>query len=380
MKEAKGEDFYPRLETLWREMQIGVGKEIVLGCILPLKGRDTLYGTRALHGIQLAIGAFRPQEGASRIRLVVWDDQGNPARAREGVRVLAEKDRVLAIIGPLRSQTALAAAEEAEARRVPLITLSPLPGIAQRRAYVFQNSITNASQVKTLVQYAVRDLGIRSYAVLYPNNAYGVTFKNLFQQEAERLGGSVVRIATYADTQMDFGSVIKGIVRYTVPQGSKKRAQAIVDFKAIFIPDDVNRLNLIVPQLAYHDIRGVQLLGNNSWNAPELIRDSEQFVEGAVFVDGFFKDSPSPAVRSFTTDFEETFHSTPTLLEALSYDTTLFIVRTLNSRGIITPDSLLSFKEYNGATGLTGFTAEKEGMRNLFLLTVTGGKIRQIGK
>ena len=380
MKEAKGEDFYPRLEALWREMQIGVGKEIALGCILPLTGKDQLYGTKALHGIQLAIGAFRPPEGASRIRVVVWDDQGNPARAREGVRALAEKDKVFAIIGPLRNQTALAAAEEAEARRVPLITLSPAPGIAQRRAYVFQNSITNALQVKTLVQYAVRDLGIRSYAVLYPNNAYGVTFKNLFQQEVERLGGSVVRSAAYADTQMDFGAVIKGIVRYTVPQGSKKRAQAVVDFKAIFISDDVNRLNLIVPQLAYHDIRGVQLLGNNSWNAPELIRDSEQFVEGAVFVDGFFKDSPSPAVRSFTEDFEATFHSAPTLLEALSFDTTLFIVRTLNSRGIITPDSLLSFKEYNGATGLTGFTAEKEGMRNLFLLTVTGGKIRQIGK
>jgi branched-chain amino acid transport system substrate-binding protein len=380
MKEAKGEDFYPRLEALGREMQTGVGQEIVFGCILPLKGRDRLYGTRALHGIQLAIGAFRPQEGASRIRVVVWDDQGDPTRAREGVRVLAEREKVLAIIGPLRGHTSSAAAEEAEARRVPLITLTPVSGIAGRRANVFQNSITNALQVKTLVQYAVRDLGIRSYAVLYPNNAYGVTFKNLFQQEVERLGGGVVKIAAYADAQMDFGSTIKGIIRYTVPQGSKKRAQAVVDFKAIFIPDDADRLRLIIPQLAYHDIRGVQLLGNNSWDTPELVRSDEQFVEGAVFVDGFFKDSPLPAVRSFTEDFEATFHDAPTLLEALSYDTTLFIIKTLNSMGTISPDALLSFKDYHGVTGLTGFSAEKEGMRNLYLLTVSGGKIRQIEK
>jgi branched-chain amino acid transport system substrate-binding protein len=380
MKEAKGEDFYPRLEALGREMQTGVAQEIVFGCILPLKGRDQLYGTRALHGIQLAIGAFRPQEGAARIRLVVWDDQGDPTRAREGVRVLAEREKVLAIIGPLRGQTSSAAAEEAEARRVPLITLTPVTGIAGRRAYVFQNSITNALQVRTLVQYAVRDLGIRSYAVLYPNNAYGVTLKNLFQQEVERFGGGVVKSAAYADTQMDFGSTIKGIIRYTVPQGSKKRAQAVVDFKAIFIPDDANRLRLIIPQLAYYDIRGVQLLGNNSWDTPELVRGDEQFVEGAVFVDGFFKDSSLPAVRSFTEDFEATFHDAPTLLEALSYDTTLFIMRTLNSRGTVAPEALLSFKDYHGVTGLTGFSAEKEGMRNLFLLTVSGGKIRQIEK
>jgi branched-chain amino acid transport system substrate-binding protein len=382
MKEATGEDFYPRLEALWREMQVGVGvgKEIVLGCILPLKGRDQSYGARALHGIQLAIGAFRPQEGSLRIRLVIWDDEGDAARAKEGVRVLAEKERVLTIIGPLRSQTALAAAEEAEVRRIPLITLSSLPGIGQKRTYVFQNSITNALQTKILVQYAFKDLGIRTYAILYPRNTYGLTFKDLFQQEVERWGGRVVNSASYTDEQTDFGTIIRGMARYPKPQVPKGRSKAIVDFKAIFIPDDFNRLNLIVPQLAYQDIRGVQLLGNNGWNAPELVRDSDQFVEGAVFVDGFFKESPSPAVRAFVRDFEETFHSSPTLLEALSYDTTMFIIKTLGSKGFLSPDALLSFKEYNGATGLTGFTAEKEGIRNLFLLTIDKGKIRQILK
>jgi branched-chain amino acid transport system substrate-binding protein len=378
MREAKGEDFYPLLEAFWRQMQVGVAKEVVLGCILPLQGKAKSFGARALHGIQLAMGAFRPLEGSFRIRLVIWDDQGDPARAKEGVRVLAEKEKAIAIIGPLHSQTALAAAEEAEVRRIPLITLSPFQGIVQKRKYIFQNSITNASQVKTLAQYALKGLHIRTYAMLYPRNTYGQTFKGLFQQEVESGGGKVLVAASYADDQTDFGDVIKGMVRYPKPQKPKEKPKPIFDFKAIFIPDDVNKINLVVPQLAYYDITEVQLLGNNGWNSPELVRDSGKFFEGAVFVDGFFKDSPSPAVRSFVQDFEDTFHSSPSLLEALSFDTTALILKILSSTGAVNPETLLSFREYVGVTGLTGFSPEGEGIRNLFLLKVSEGKIVQI--
>jgi branched-chain amino acid transport system substrate-binding protein len=378
MQEGRGEDFYPLLEELRREIQVGVGKEIVLGCILPLQGKAKSFGQRALHGIQLAMGAFRPQEGASRVRLVIWDDQGDPSLAKEGVRVLTEKGQAVAIIGPLQNPTALAAAEEAEQRRIPLITLSPLPGITQKGQYIFQNSITNASQVQTLVQYAFKTLGIRTYAILHPRNSYGLTFKGLFQQEVEKWGGKVVVTASYADDQMDFGDVIKGMVRYPKPQRPKDKPKPIFDFKAIFIPDDVNRINLVVPQLAYHDITAVQLLGNNAWNSPELMRDGEKFFEGGVFVDGFFKDSPSSVVRSFVMDFEGTFGSSPTLLEALSFDTTLFILKAIADKGVVSPEALLSLKEYGGVTGFTGFTPEREGLRNLFLLKVSDGKIRQV--
>jgi len=378
MKEAAGEAFYPLLEDLWREIQIGARKEIVLGCILPLQGKAKAFGTKALHGIQLAIGAFQPQEDSFRVRLIIWDSQGDPARAREGVRVLAGENHVIAIIGPLHSHTALAAAEEAEKQRVPLITLSSLQGIAQKGNYIFQNSITNASQVKTLVTYAYKDLGIRTYAILYPRSAYGLTFRRLFQQEVERWKGEVVAVASYADDQTDFGDVIKGMVTYEPPEEPKEKPKPIINFEAIFVPDDFKKLNLVIPQLAYYDITKVQLLGTNGWDSPELIRNSAKFVEGAVFVDGFFKDSPFSVVRSFVMDFEDTFHFSPTLLEALSFDTTKLILRTIGNRGLFTRDALLSFKGYAGVTGFTGFTANGEGMRDLFLLTVSGGRIRQI--
>lgn len=378
MQKAQGEDFYPLLEDLWQEIQIGARREMVLGCILPLSGKHKAFGMRALHGIELAMGAFRPQEEAFRVRLIIWDSHGDPARAREGVRFLAGEGHVIAIIGPILSNTAVAAAQEAEDQRVPLITLSPLQGIAQQGPYVFQNSITYAAQVKAIVAYAFRELGIRSYAILYPRDAYGLTFKGLFEQAVEGWGGKVVVTASYADEQTDFKDVITGMVKYEPSKEPKGEPKPIINFEAIFIPDNVNKINLIVPQLVYHDITGVQLLGTSGWDSPELIRNSGKFVEGAVFVDGFFKDSPIREVRSFAMDFEDTFHCFPSLLEALSFDTTRLILKTLSSTGKVGPSSLLSFKGNGGVTGFRGFTADGEGTRTLFLLQVFEGKIRQI--
>lgn len=378
MQEAEREDFYPLLADLWSQIQIGVRKEIVLGCILPLQGKAQAFGRRALQGIQLAIGAFQPQNASLRVRLIIWDSQGDPARAREGVRVLAAKKHVIAIIGPLLSHTTEAAAQEAEEQKVPLITLSPLQGIAYKGNYVFQNSLTYPSQAKALVAYAVKELNIRTYAMLYPRSSYGLTFKGLFQQEVERGGGKIVVSASYADDQTDFGEVIKGMVRYERPRDPKEEPKPIINFQAIFIPDDFKRINLVVPQLAYYDIKDVQLLGTNGWNSPDLLRDSGKFVNGAVFVDGFFKDSPLPAVRSFVLDFEDTFGASPTLLEALSFDTTSLILRTISSTGSFNSEALLSLRGYNSVTGFTGFTAAGEGMRTLFLLTVAKDKIRQL--
>jgi branched-chain amino acid transport system substrate-binding protein len=378
MKEAAGEDFYPLLENLWSEIQIGVRKEVVIGCILPLHGKAQAFGRRALQGIQLAIGAFQPPEGSLRVRLIIWDSRGDPARAREGVRVLAEKKHVIAIIGPLLSHTTMAAAQEAEEWKVPIITLSSLQGIARKGNYVFQNSLTHASQTTTLVRYAFKELGIRTYAILYPRDAYGLTFRRLFQQEVESLGGKVVVAVSYADDQTDFKHVIKGMVKYEPPKKPKEKPKPIINFQAIFVPDDFKKINLVVPQLAYYDITEVQLLGTNGWNSPELIHNSGKFIEGAVFVDGFYRDSPLPLVQSFVRIFEDTFHFSPTLLDALGFDTTSVILRIVRSKGTFSREDLLSLRGYVGVTGFTGFTPDGEGIKNLFLLTVSKGKIRQI--
>ena len=381
LKESSAEVFYPLMEDLWREIQKSATKEVVIGCILPLQGRAKPFGMKALKGIELAMGAFRPQQWPFKVRLIIWDSGGEPSLAKEGVKALATQG-VVAIIGPLLSHTSIAAATEAEAQKVPLMTLSPLSGIAKKGRYIFQNSLTYSSQVEALVKYAFNELGIVTYAILYPRNSYGMTFKKLFQQEVESYGGTLVVAASYTDAQTDFGDVIKEMVEYLPTKNPEEEPKPIINFGAIFIPDDFKKIRLIVPQLAYYNITNVQLLGTNGWDSPELVRRSGEFVEGALFVDGFFKDSPLPWIRYFVGDFEETFGLSPTLLEALSFDSTDIILKAIGNQGPwsreVLNESLLSLKEFVGITGLIGFNQDGEAVRKLFLLTVSNGIIHQI--
>src|SRR3990167_7097664 len=77
---------------------------------------------------------------------------------------------------------------------------------------------------------------------------------------------------------------------------------------------------MIVPQLAYFDIQGIRLLGLSGWNAPSLLVTDSDYLEGAVFTDGFFVEGIYPE----TIDFVELFHAAygrePDVMEAEVFD------------------------------------------------------------
>jgi branched-chain amino acid transport system substrate-binding protein len=73
----------------------------------------------------------------------------------------------------------------------------------------------------------------------------------------------------------------------------------ILDFDAVFIPDAPKKAGLVIPQLAYYDIRDVYLLGTNLWNSRTLLEMSGDYMKSTLIVDGFFAESQSEAGQRF---------------------------------------------------------------------------------
>jgi ABC-type branched-chain amino acid transport systems, periplasmic component len=354
-----------------------------IGCILPLTGRYARYGNRALEAIILATGILDPDK-KSPFKLLIEDSKSDPATARDAVVKLAKQDRVIGILGPLGNATALEAATEAQKLSVPILTLSRNREIAVIGDYVFLDFMTDLMQVRTLVRYSIQNLGMTRFAILYPKDDHGIEMMNLFRDEALRWGGEIKAVESYHSKQTDFGKEIKsltGLCFMKKDSKSKENPRPVIDFDALFIPDSPFRVKMIAPQLAFYDITGIQLLGTNSWNSPDLLKEEGKYLEGAIFVDGFFRDSFYPVVRDFIDNFYVACGREPVCLEALAYDAAGIMVSAIYNDVEIRndlKDGLFKLKDYQGIAGKTSFSEKGEAKRSLFVLMVEEGKIVQI--
>jgi branched-chain amino acid transport system substrate-binding protein len=390
-----------------------------IGCLLPLSGPYTIYGNGALRGIQLAFSQFNAKNPQRSIKIIVKDTASDSAKSEIAVKELFEEN-VAAIIGPV--VTAGSAARAAQNYGIPIITLTQKDDIPEIGEYVFRNFITPDMQVKALVSYAAEELGLKSYAILYPDEKYGETFMNLFWDEVIAHEGKVVGVESYRPDGTDFADPIKKLVGlyYEVPEELKnidetakgkendeatenivetllspldeeseswdmkenKESEAIVDFDAIFIPDAPKKSGLIIPQLAFYDVKDTYLFGTNLWHSDNLIDMTYKHAQGAIMPDGFFAESKSENVKQFVDSYNEIFHQKPGFIEAAAYDTALILFQIVSRPDVrfrsVIKNELKRLDGFQGITGLTSFDHNGDAIKNLYLLQIRGQRFVEL--
>lgn len=372
-----------------------------VGCILPLSGPYENFGQRALSGIELALSEFNAQDNVSPIQLLVRDSQGDFSQSVSAIEKLALYDEVIGIIGPMISSESAAA--RAQTLGVPVVTLTQKPEITQLGDYVFRNFLTPSLQVRALVNYTVEELGIRRFAILYPDERYGISFMNAFWDEVILHGAEVTAIECYGLEQTDFADAIKKLVGLyyprpenvpreeigeeadaleQVPDTEDDEPAPIVDFDAVFIPDTHEKIALIAPQFPYYDVTGVLFLGTNLWHSNELIKSARNYVQGAIVPEGFFADSKTPRVRDFVNRYQEVFGTPPGMLEAQAYDAARILFQVMNDHGVRSRQglrtALLKVRDFPGVTGLTSFDETGDVDKQIYLLKIRGAHFVEI--
>lgn len=360
-----------QLESLRRDERFAPTYRV--GVILPLSGIGQSFGEKVLQGIQLAVKETDLLNKNSLISLEILDSNGSPHEVEKAIEELATKRKVLAILGPLLSQTAESAVRKAGQVKVPLITFFQKELNLEHGGFLFQNSITPLQQVQSLVDFAVNQSGLQSFAIFYPNSPYGFHFKTLFLQEVTQRGGKIIGVVAYQEDQTDFSEEIKGFFKFRVNQ---------IYQCGLFIPDTHDRIGLILSQIARYNIKGLTFLGTSSWNGPGLISVGGSGAEGSLFVDAFYKRDPSLGVSRFVQEFRKTYQRDPETLEALGYDGAKFLKEILQSKKVSTPaqlkEEILQTQNFQGVSGLKGFDETGKSIRSLNILKVNQGRIEKI--
>jgi len=384
-----------------------------IGCILPLSGPYGTFGNRALTGIELALNQFNAQPHVNPVQLFIKDSKGDPNEAARAVESLALKNCVIGVIGPMI--TSESAAIKAQTLKVPIMTLTQKPDITKLGDHVFRNFLTLSLQVKAIVTYAVQELGIKKFAVLYPDERYGISFMNRFWDELIVHGAEIVGVESYSLDQTDFADAIEKLVGLYYPrpeepveeesldhteapleflpattpltdqppeEEEKEEPEPIIDFGAVFIPDTFEKIALIAPQFPYLDVADALLLGTNLWHSDKLIQMARGYVQGAIVPDGFFLNSPSPRVRDFVKSFKEVFGICPGFLEAQAYDAASILFQLVNYPEVRSrrrlKTALMKVKDFHGVTGLTSFDETGDVTKQIYLLKIKGRQFVQI--
>ena len=435
LAEAPSHPFAPQArELLARATRRVDVQPRTVGLLLPMTGKYKAVGEAVLRGVKLALSG-------SDVELVVKDTQGDVNLTGQGMEQLAFDDGAIAVLGPIVADEAKRAALVAEELQLPLLTLTRQEDITGIGPYVFRNMLTNSAQARAIADYAMKQKGFKSFAMLYPNLPYGVELANDFWDQVVQNGGQVRGAETYAHDQTTFTSEAKKLVgRYdledrgdyvagvrevqeqTTGQDAFRKRKAmekmrggvepIIDFEAIFIPDEWKRVSLVAPALAVEDIvtnacdardlerirkttgkktlKTVMLLGTNAWSSgkgasglPELVERGGKFVTCSVYVDGFFVDSQRPATRRFVQAYRQANPGDPSLLEAYGYDSARMVRQLLDSKQAPRSraefrEALANLKDFDGATGKTSFDEQREARKPLFLLSVSNKGVTEV--
>lgn len=315
--------------------------------------------------------------------IIIRDTRDDPVATAKAVEELALNENVAGIIGPLLSITAMDAAKKAQELKVPVITLSQKDGLTSAGDYIFRNFLLPSEQAKAAAAYAINKLNYKKFAILYPNNPYGIELANLFKEEIKKDKGEIVAEGQYKEGQTYFGKEITQLFKINETEKKEGRRkikifEPAVTADALYIPDYFDTVGLIAPYLAYYNIKDVKLLGVSGWNSPRLIELGGKYVEGAVFVDGFFAGSKRAMTAQFVNNFKNIYAAEPGIIEAQAYDATKIIIDAIirgNGKKEEIRVELAHVKDFPGATGDITFNKDREAVKELFILTVRDGKI-----
>jgi branched-chain amino acid transport system substrate-binding protein len=421
-------------------------KPYTLGCLLPLSGSYAAYGQRALQGIEMALVHFSQKASNFTPKLVVKDTQSDPEHARNALQEMA-KEGVAAVIGPMVTTESVAMEADAlgvpmitltqkeyitdsspyifrnfitpEMQVKALVNFTSKTLGAKRYTILYPNenygttfmnlfwdevvvhdgTIVGAESYN-VVQTDFADAIMRLVGLYYPMSQdarkKALDHVNMLRDPKEALEffESEEENLLFPDNKKTkkykFGDDVDDKITFMNEEELEKakkdseEEESIVDFNAIFIPDSPKKVGLIIPQLAFYDIRDVYLLGTNIWHSDSLIHMSRRYLSNAIVIDGFFVESEDYNIRKFVSDFSEVYNEKPEIFAATAYDSALIILNLLKDPTIElrsqVKDHLLIMPPYKGITGKTAFRPNGEVSKDLFILGIRNNKFVEIGQ
>lgn len=344
------------------------GDPVELAAIVAQNGNAITYGTAGLKGMQLAIDQINDSGGllGHRVKLVVLDNHSSPLRSKKAAQKAVQR-QVLAVIGPMWSSHAMAAAPVLQAAGIPMVApAATAPEVTQIGDYIFRTCYTDAFQGRLLAGFAFQGLGARSAVVIANiSETYSRILASHFVDAFLADGGQIVSRLGYKGSAVDFRKILTPVLK-TNPD-------------IIVLTGYARDSALLIRQARNMGINAT-FLGGDAWGAT-MIPSAGDRLNGSYFSTHWHPDRSQLPSRQFVAAYRHRFGGQEAIspFSALAYDAINVLADAVRHAGSLAPakirQALADTKAFVGATGQLTFGTDGDPInKSASIMTYNNGK------
>lgn len=337
---------------------------IKIGAVIPLTGDTSSYGEHMKEGIELAKDEINLNGGIKRRKLeIVYDDsQGNAQQGLTAYRELVDIKGIKIILSGI-SGVVLGIAPSAEKDQTLIFSIGAAAAkISEAGDFIFRHNVLPQAEAVVQADLVYNRMGYKEVAGIFVNAESGVSYRDEFKKQYEKLGGTMKTIEMYEKGTADFRA-----------QLTKIKASGV---KAVFAGSYIKELGYILKQSKELGLN-IQWFSGYIAEGPEVIDIAGDAAEGLIYT--HFFDPQSLSVEDYQNKFKRAYGKISEFYAALAYDNVKILAKVMETCSnaedpICVKNGLYKIKNFSGVTGKITFDQNGDTQKTIILKTIKNGQ------
>ena len=329
-----------------------LGEEIQIGFITPTTGSWAEVGTVFIKAAKLALKQINQGGGINgkKINLIIGDNQSSDPGALAALNKLVEQDKVLVILGPLKSSEILTISDSIKKHGIPTMVGGTNITLTRRgNPWLFRCRPDDSITAAAMVKYIKEDLKLTKVGILHVRDPFGTGGGDLVEQGCKENGLTLVKRENYAAEDKDF----------TAQLLSLKNAGTQV----MCLYGHGDDTAIIMKQ--YRNLGSpFKYIGSPASASPENLKAAEGAGEGLLAIMDYLPGQTKES-KKYIDDYRREYGEEMDSLSAWNYDALCILANAIRKAGedrAEIREAILALKDYKGVCGTYSFTRNGDGL------------------
>ena len=345
--------------------QAAESQEIRIGFTVPFTGASAAEGAYFIKAIKFALKQINQAGGINgkKINLIMEDTQSSNPGALAALQKCVEQDKVLALVGPVKSTQIMAMSDAIKSYAIPTMIGGTNASLTRKgNPWLFRVRPDDSIAAAAMVKYIKEDLKFAKVGILHDTDAFGTGGADLVEQYTKENGLTLVKREKYTTKDKDF----------TAQLLSLKNAGA-----QIMVVYGTNPEDVAIIQRQYRQLGSpFKYIGSPSSAGRDCLNLAKEAAEGLLAIIDFVPGQ-SETSRKYAEDYRKEYKEEFDANSIWAYDGLNILVNAIRKAGEDRNkirEALLATKGYKGVLGTFSFTSNGDGLSEVSVVQIKGGK------